>query len=329
MGGGTGTFVVLSGLKKLSSIDLGVVVAMTDSGGSTGKLRDQLGVLPPGDLRQCLVALSDAPILWRKLFLYRFENGDLKGHNFGNIFIAALEKICQSYDQVVETAAYVLQTEGEVIPVTLQRLHLVAEFESGKKITGEGLIDENVNETSRIKRVYLQPSGKANPKAIERIINSDFIIIGPGDLYTSIIPVLLVEGISQAILQTKAKIIYILNLMTKAGQTTEYTASDHLIDLEKYLKRKIDIILVNNGSISKKIIDTYRRHRETVVIDDLGEKDGYQIIREDLVDNREIEKNQVDIVYRSILRHDGGKLARVLEKIFYDQISQDLIQTRP
>ncbi|MCS6956530.1 MAG: YvcK family protein [Patescibacteria group bacterium] len=316
IGGGTGTFVVLSGLKKIPSLNLGVVVAMTDSGGSTGKLRDQLGVLPPGDLRQCLVALSDAPLLWRKLFLYRFDKGDFQGHNFGNLFLAALEKISSNYDQVINTASYVLQTKGEVIPVTHQKLHLVAEYENGKKITGEGLIDENIFETSKIKKVYLKPSGSANKKAIQRIINSDYIVIGPGDLYTSIIPVLLVDGIKQAFAKSKAKIVFIMNLMTKAGQTSGYTALDHINDLEKYLGKKIDIVLINNGLILKKIINIYKKHNEKIVIDNLKDSN-YQVIREDIVDNKLVEKNKVDIVYRSILRHDSNKLAKVLKKIFY------------
>jgi len=196
IGGGTGTFVVLSGLKDYE-LDLSVVVSMMDSGGSTGKLRDQLGVLPPGDLRQCLVALSDAPILWRKLFLYRFETGDFKGHNFGNLFLAALEKVSTSYDEAIQSASYVLKTKGKVFPVTHDKLHLAAEYENGKIVTGEGLIDENHAESSRIKRAYLTPSGTANVKAVEAIENSDYIIVGPGDLYTSIIPVLLVEGIGE------------------------------------------------------------------------------------------------------------------------------------
>jgi len=137
IGGGTGTFVVLSGLKKYP-LDLSVVVTMMDSGGSTGRLRDQLGILPPGDLRQCLVALSDAPLLWRKLFLYRFEKGDLEGHNFGNIFLAALEKVSSNYDEAIETVSYVLKTMGKVIPVTLNKLHLVAEYE--KKIVAGVLL---------------------------------------------------------------------------------------------------------------------------------------------------------------------------------------------
>lgn len=313
IGGGTGTFVVLSGLKDYS-LDLSVVVSMTDSGGSTGKLRDQLGVLPPGDLRQCLVALSDAPMLWRKLFLYRFENGDLKGHNFGNLFLAALEKVCDSYDEAIETVSYVLKTKGKVIPVTYDRLHLAVEYENGKVIKGEGLIDENHTESSRIKKAYLTPIGTASNKAVEAITNSDFIIIGPGDLYTSIIPVLLVKGIYEAIKNSKAKIIFIINLMTKSGQTTHYKASDHINEIKKYLGKNPDFVLLNNGKIQQEILDAYKSYNEEEVEDDL--KDRYfQVIREDLVDNRPVEKNSFDILYRSILRHDSKKVAKVLNNI--------------
>jgi len=314
IGGGTGTFVVLSGLKKYP-LDLSVVVTMMDSGGSTGRLRDQLGILPPGDLRQCLVALSDAPLLWRKLFLYRFEKGDLEGHNFGNIFLAALEKVSSNYDEAIETVSYVLKAMGKVIPVTLNKLHLVAEYENGKKVTGEGLIDENHSEKSRIKNAYLEPQGKANPKAIKSIEESDYIVIGPGDLYTSIIPVLLVKDIKEAMKKSKAKIIYIMNMMTKSGQTTSYKASDHVADLVKYLGREPEVVLINNGEISSDILSTYEHYNEVKVVNDLN-KNGYQIIEKDLVDITKVEKNSSDILYRSILRHDSEKVADVLVRIF-------------
>lgn len=314
IGGGTGTFVVLSGLKKYP-FDLSVVVTMMDSGGSTGRLRDQLGILPPGDLRQCLVALSDAPLLWRKLFLYRFEKGDLEGHNFGNIFLAALEKVSNSYDEAIETASYVLKTKGQVIPVTFNKLHLVAEYENGKKVTGEGLIDENHLEKTKIKNVYLQPQGEANPKAIKNIEESEYIVIGPGDLYTSIIPVLLVNGVKEAIKKSRAKIIFIMNMMTKSGQTTNYKASDHFKDLVKYLDREPDFILINNGNISGEILNSYKRYNEVKVVNDLVEN-GYEIIEKDLVDAKKVEKNTSDVLYRSILRHDSDKVAKTLVSIF-------------
>ena len=314
IGGGTGTFVVLSGLKDYP-LDLSVVVSMMDSGGSTGRLRDQLGILPPGDLRQCLVALSDAPILWRKLFLYRFEKGDLEGHNFGNIFLAALEKVSSSYDEAIETVSYVLKTKGKVIPVTYDKLHLVAEYENGNKVTGEGLIDENHTEKTRIKKIYLEPQGKANSKAIKSIEDSDFIVIGPGDLYTSIISVLLVNGVKRAIKKSQAKIVYIMNLVTKSGQTTSYKATDHLKDLSVYLGQQPDYILINNGNISSDILASYQRYNEVKVENDLGEN-GYQIIEKDLIDNKKIEKNVSDVLYRSILRHDSEKVAETLVSIF-------------
>lgn len=315
IGGGTGTFVVLSGLKKYQ-LDLSVVVTMMDSGGSTGRLRDQLGILPPGDLRQCLVALSDAPLLWRKLFLYRFEKGDLEGHNFGNIFLAALEKVSDSYDKAIETASYVLKTKGKVIPVTFNKLHLVAEYENGQKVTGEGLIDENHSEKSRIKTAYLEPQGNANPVAIKSIEESDYIVIGPGDLYTSIIPVLLVNGVKEAMKKSRAKIVYIMNMMTKSGQTTNYKASDHVKDLVIYLGREPDYVLINNGAISEEILSSYKKYNEVKVVNDLN-KNGYQIVEKDLVDAKKVEKNSSDILYRSILRHDSEKVAGELKKIFY------------
>ncbi len=316
LGGGTGTFVVLSGLKN-DSLDLSVVVSMSDSGGSTGKLRDQLGVLPPGDLRQCLVALSDAPALWRRLFLYRFEKGDLKGHNFGNLFLAALEKVSTSYDEAIKTASYVLKTKGNVIPVTLDKVHLVAEYVNGKVVTGEGFIDENHFENSRIKKAYLSPEANANTKAIRAITSSNYIIIGPGDLYTSIIPVLLVKGVREAIQSSSAKVIFVMNLMTKAGQTTDYKASDSVSDLRKYLGRDPDVVLINKEMIPKDILKSYEQFHEVPIENDLDpDKVAYKIIEKDLIDSTVNNKSESDILYRSILRHDSQKVNEVLLKLF-------------
>lgn len=315
LGGGTGTFVVLSGIKSLP-IDLGVIVTMMDSGGSTGRLRDQLGVLPPGDLRQCLVALSDAPELWRKLFLYRFEKGDFEGHNFGNIFLSALEKVSENYNQVLETASYVLKTKGKVIPVTFDKTNLCAEYENGIILKGESHIDENHKETSRIKNAFLEPSASANPHALQRIKESNLIIIGPGDLYTSIIPILLVDGMKENIQDSHAKIVYVMNLMTKSGQTSNYTATDHINDLEHYLGRKPDHIIINNGKIPEDIIQWYTDHHEKPVVNNLDKSfcNG-SIIEKDVVDNATIEKSRADVLTRSVLRHDSQKLASIIQEL--------------
>lgn len=312
LGGGTGTFVVLSGLKQYD-VDLGAVVTMTDSGGSTGKLRVQLGVLPPGDLRQCFVALSEAPDLWRKLFLYRFENGDFAGHNFGNIFMSALEKVSTNYDEVLKTVGFVLKSKGHVIPVTYETTHLCVQYENGVVLKGEGYIDENLHEKSRIMRAFLEPVVGAHESALQRIRESDCVVIGPGDLYTSIIPVLLPEGMKQALKETSAKLIYVVNLMTKSGQTVNYSARDHVADLESYLGRKIDIIISHDGPIEERIIDWYEDHHEHPVHDDLG-KD-VRVVRASVADNTTVEKSKSDTLTRSILRHDSKKLAAILMKV--------------
>ncbi|OGK17320.1 hypothetical protein A2774_03925 [Candidatus Roizmanbacteria bacterium RIFCSPHIGHO2_01_FULL_39_12c] len=315
IGGGTGTFVVLSGLKQYP-VDLGVIVTMMDSGGSTGRLRDQLGVLPPGDLRQCLVALSEAPMLWRQLFLYRFETGDFKGHNFGNLFLSALEKVSKDYNEVLRTAAFVLKIKGEVLPVTFDKVHLGVRYQSGKIVKGENEIEENIREKSPITQVFLDKQARPNIRALNRLKNSDVIIIGPGDLYTSIIPVLLVKGVKEQIVKCQAKIVFIMNLMTKSGQTNDYTASDHLDILAFYLGRTPDIVLLNKQPIPASTLNWYKKNNEKYVVDDL--QSNYfsgKIIIGDLIDITKFAKSKSDLLTRSILRHDSTKLAKVIMEI--------------
>ena len=318
-GGGTGTYVVLSGLKKYP-LDLGVVVTMMDSGGSTGRLRDQLKVLPPGDLRQCLLALSEASLLWRKLFLYRFEKGDLAGHNFGNIFLSALEKNCKNYQEVLKTAAFILKIKGEVLPVTFEQVEIGVMYENGKIVWEEKNIDTNYQEKSRIVDVFIKPkNAKTNKLAEKRILDSDVLIIAPGDLYSSVIPIFQFQGIKKAIKKSKAKIVYVMNLMTKSGQTSNYKASDHIFDLEKYLERRIDMIVLNNKSIPQEVINWYQKEGEKPVVDDLKNFNfSAKIIKGDVLDTRFYGKDKnekfVDKRVRSLLRHDPNKLAKILLK---------------
>jgi uncharacterized cofD-like protein len=260
--------------------------------------------------------LSDAPELWRKLFLYRFEKGDLKGHNFGNIFLSALEKVCDNYDTVVDTASYVLDIKGKVIPITFDKAQLCVKYVNGKVLKGEGIIDENNDETSSIEDAFLEPNVNVNPEALNSILDSDYIIVGPGDLYTSVVPVLIVDGVKRAITESKAKIIYNLNLMTKMGQTTGYSATRFLKDITKYLGRQPDYVVVNNGDIPKNILEWYSSQKEMPVKNDLQDYhfSGY-IINADVVNRTELVKNHVDSLTRSILRHDTDKLKKVLLKI--------------
>jgi len=314
LGGGTGTFIVLSGLKEYP-FELSAIITMMDSGGSTGRLRDQLGVLPPGDLRQSLIALSEASLLWRKLFLYRFEAGDFIGHNFGNIFLSALEKVSKDYKEVIKTASFILKTKGKVIPVTFDKTNLVAKYANGKILKGESMIDANIEKENKIQEAYLEPKANANPEALKTIEKSDYIVIGPGDLYTSLIPVLLVDGIKEALQKTKAKIIFVVNLMTKLGQTHNYKISDHLQDLEKYLGRSPNFLLINKGKIPENIIEWYQDHEEEVVIDDLNNSFFGKVIKENLISSTVFDKVDSDRLSRSVLRHSSKKLARIINKI--------------
>lgn len=321
IGGGTGTFVVLSGIKKYP-LDISAIVSIMDSGGSTGRLRDQYGVVPPGDVRQCLVALSEASELWRKLFLYRFENGDFVGHNFGNIFLTALEKNAQDYQEVIDTASYILQTKGTVIPVTFDKVHLCVKYEDGEIIETEELIDTAFHKTSRIQDIFLKPSARANKAGLSAIHGADFLILGPGDLYTSLIPNLVVSGLKESIVTSSAKIVVIVNLMTKRGQTTNYTASDHIRDLEKYLGRNVDFVIINNTSIPPEVNAFYAKHGEKEVLDDLEAykqqtNARFETIRADLVSHSMYNQSLVDSVPRSLLRHDSKKVARVIREVVH------------
>jgi len=321
IGGGTGSFVALTGLKKYP-VDLSAIVTMSDSGGSNKRIRDEFGLLPTSDIRQCLVALSDEngnTGLLRQLFMYRFSKGEgISGMTFGNLFMAALSDIVGSQEEAIRQTGKVLRIRGTVIPVSFTKTNLFAEYTDGKILTEEYLIDEPPlgSVTSRIKKVYLKPKTKVNPQAIEAIKKADYIVIGPGDLYTSIIPNLLVGGITKALSETKAKKVYALNLMTKYGQTTDYKASDHIATLEKYTyKNIVDAVLVNTQKPSKEALKWYRDFEEYPVVDNLGNIKSTKIIRAPLLKNAIIEKDSSDSLKRSIIRHDPEKLASAIMEL--------------
>lgn len=317
IGGGTGTFVVLSGLKKYN-VELAAIITMMDSGGSSGKLRDELGVLPPGDVRQCLVALAKSSRLLREMFNYRFEEGGLKGHTFGNIFLSTLTKTTGSMKKAIEEVGKILRIQGRVIPVTYTKSDLGIELEDGTIIEGETHIDEVEarEKRAKIKRAFLKPEAEANPDAVAAIKEADAIIIGPGDLYTSIIPNLLVTGIQAAIKNSKGKKIYVLNLMTKYGQTTRHTAIDHVQDLKQYIgEDQLDAVLVNKKTPNKEALAWYKDFDEHPVEDDLGEKNEYRVVRKNLIKDVILEIEPSDSLKRSIIRHDSEKLAKAITEI--------------
>ncbi|HSX39663.1 MAG TPA: gluconeogenesis factor YvcK family protein [Candidatus Saccharimonadales bacterium] len=317
IGGGTGTFVVLSGLKNYP-VDLTAIVTMMDSGGSTGRLRDQLGVLPPGDLRQALVALSSSDKIWRDLFSYRFDAGDLDGHNFGNIFLSALEKASGSIVTGIDLAEKILETRGNVVPVTLDKVHRCVRLKNKKIIEGETFIDEVHVKRSPIEHCYLKPQALPNPEALRAIEEADFIIIGPGDLYTSIIPNLLVTGIAATLKLSKGKKIYVSNLMTKFGQTDGYKVSNHLAKIDQYIGKKvIDYVFINSAQPDRQILKWYESAGDVVVVKDDMHKSSTRIVRGDFLNNTKYEQSLSDRLKRSLIRHDSEKLAKALVDIFF------------
>ncbi|MEX1052612.1 MAG: gluconeogenesis factor YvcK family protein [Patescibacteria group bacterium] len=321
IGGGTGTFTALLGLKRYP-VSLSAIVTMMDDGGSSGTLRDELGVLPPGDIRQCIIALAKSTRLLRELFDYRYSNGVLKGHTFGNIFISTLEKQSGSLKKAIKVVGDILNIRGKVIPVTYGKSTLCVQLDDGKIIKGEHHIDvsDNIVERDKIQKAFLLPKPKPNEDAITAIKKSDYILIGPGDLYTSVIPNLLVPRIASAIKKSKAKKIYVLNIMTKFGQTTKYTAKDHLNDLEKYLgKGVIDIVLLNSEKPSNKALAWYKNFKEVPVVDDIDKSNDYKVYSAKLIKDLLINGSKKgDELRRSIIRHDPHKLAKKILDIIGD-----------
>lgn len=316
IGGGTGTFVALKGLKHTPH-HLTAIVAMSDSGGSNKRIRDEFGLLPTSDIRQCLVALSNenggAGIL-RKLFMYRFEKGEgITGMTFGNLFMAALSDILGSQAEAIRQTANVLRIHGQVIPVTLTKTNLFAEYENGKVITEEHLIDEPSHDGKlKIVKVYLHPKASANPDAIEAIKVADLIVLGPGDLYTSLIPNLLVSNISEAIKKSHAKKVYVMNLMTKFGQTYNFTGQDHLNVLKEYLDDQINAVIVNDAPLSSQALAAYAKYHEIPVLDNLKESQHMRIVRGSVASRRVTTKSKSDVLVRSLIRHDSTRLADAL-----------------
>lgn len=316
MGGGTGTYVALSGLKEFTK-HLTAVVTVTDSGGSSGRLRDQFGFLPVGDLRQGLAALaSDGGEAWiRKLLLYRFNRGEgLNGHNLGNLVLTALTDLAGSEAKAVEIAAQIFRLAGRVLPVSLDNIQLVATYEDGTTVVGEHEIDEPAKENLDKQIVDLQVVPKAwiYEEADKAIGEADLILIGPGDLYTSLLPHLLVEGVKEALTSRKGRLVYAVNLMTRLGQTRGYTASTHLKKLTSFLGGDPDFVLVNNAPIAKHFTDAYAKQGEFPVEDDLENNASYRVVRQDLLADEEHSKSLGDTLKRSFLRHHPKKLAKAL-----------------
>lgn len=301
IGGGTGLSTLLRGIKEYTE-NLTAIVTVADDGGSSGRLRKEMGILPPGDIRNCLVALADAEPLMQRLFQYRFGENDppeLAGHSFGNLFIAAMCSITGDFEVAVKESSRVLAVRGRVLPSTLDDVVLCAELDDGSVVRGESFIPRCGR---AIRRVFLEPAdAKALSEAVEAIEDADMIILGPGSLFTSVIPNLLVRGITEAIRESPATKAYVCNVMTQPGETDGYTASDHVrAILEHVGDGVIDYVIVNQGEVPRSLQERYRMEGSFPVVPDVERLSslGIEFIGGDFVSEN------------NLARHDPAKLAR-------------------
>lgn len=312
IGGGSGQFILLSGLRDLEDTLTTAIVSMMDSGGSTGRLRDELGILPPGDILKCILALSPYQDACRSILLKRFKKDRrLAGHSAGNMLLTMLSRYTGNFPAGVTALAEILDVDGTILPVTLDRATLVAELTDGKRIYGEEAIDlPRGNQRERIKDVFLVPHHHATisvyPPVLDAIAQADYIFIGPGDLFTSIIPNLIVPGVKEALQNTGAKIYFTINIMTKFGETHHFSGKDFVAKLEERLGRKVDGIIGNNTKPIQKILDIYSRQKSDFV--NIDTTDPFWA-------HRNIHLTDVLDTNAMIVRHDTEKLSHIIQKI--------------
>ncbi|MGE5630461.1 MAG: gluconeogenesis factor YvcK family protein [Caulobacteraceae bacterium] len=312
IGGGTGLSVLLRGIKRYTS-DITAIVTVSDDGGGSGALREDMGILPPGDIRNCIVALANTEPIMEQLMQYRFAEGKLKGQSFGNLFIAAMNDICGSFDGAVKEVSNVLAVTGKVLPVTLDDVVLYAELEDGTVIRGESQIPiKQQAANKKIKRVFTKPSNcKPMPEALKEIRDADLIILGPGSLYTSIIPNLLVRNMVKAINSSDALKIYVSNIMTQQGETIGYSLSEHLKAINEHTDNlSIDYAIANTGRIPDYLLEKYRTENAApVAIDyDIIKGMGVKVIKGDFIS-----------ISNGYLRHNFNELAKQIFRVLNEE----------
>ena len=310
IGGGTGMSVLLRGLKEHTD-NISAIVTVGDDGGSSGRLRENFGVLPPGDFRNCLIALSDDETLVRDLFQYRFDRGEgLEGHSFGNLFIAAMTDITGNFEAALEEFSRVLAVHGRVLPATNANIHLSAKLFDGTVIDGESNIGTN---GGVIQELMIRPhDAAAVPAVIEAILDAEMIVIGPGSLYTSILPNLLVKGIAEAVVNAGAQRLYICNVATEHGETIGYTVADHVAALQKHTGRTIvDYVVANSGTA------------------ELGPPYKGRLVQNDEYGIEHAKVVTADLIDRNIpVRHDAGKLADCILGVYHKKVPEAVVKTR-
>lgn len=307
IGGGTGLSTLLKGIKNYSS-EITALVTMADDGGGSGVLRRSVGMLPPGDVRNCLLALSDIEPEMNTLLSHRFEKGELKGQSFGNLFLLAMNEIYGSFEEAVKMASSILRVKGTVMPITVNDVNIEATYDDKSKAFGESILPaEAIKDNKKIKRVELCPKDvEPIDGALDAIMKADIILIGPGSLYTSVIPNLLVKGVKEAILSSSAKKIYVQNVMTQHGETDEMSIKDHIEAIYEHSAKLIDAVIINNKILSDALKQKYLDEcQEQIFLTN----DDKKFLDEERVDHIEGDCLDDDEDY---VRHDSDKLARMI-----------------
>ncbi len=312
IGGGSGQFALLSGLRHLKELNISAVVSMMDSGGSTGRLRDELGILPPGDILKCILALSPHQEIARAILLKRFKSDRrLLGHNAGNMLLTMLSRYTGSFPSGINALAEILDARGQILPVTIDRATLVAELTDGTRVFGERAIDmPRGTQREKIRDVYLVPhhsdSISVYPPVLDAIHQADFIILGPGDLFTSIIPNLIVPGLPEALCKSSAPLFFVINIMTKYGETNNFKALDFIDKLEQHTGREIDGVIYNACRPETSLLEQYYQQKsEFVEMEKNDPRWG----------NRKIYAADLLETSGGIIRHDSNKLSILIQRI--------------
>lgn len=319
VGGGTGSFTLLSGLKKYP-VDLSAIVSMADDGGSTGVLRDELGVLPPGDVRQCLVALSQSSEEMRRLMNYRFSEGGLSGHSFGNLLLSALEKIHGSFSAGVNEAMKILNVVGEVIPVTNHDAQLRLRLQDGVILEGEDAINHSDIQRAGVAEMGYVARVGANKKAIDRVRHADAIIIGPGNHYCSILPNFAIASFARAVRESSAKVVYVANLTNKKGHTARWNVEDYVTSLEGYIgKGRTDFVIVNTKKPKKELVEKYERAEGKNMLvscerEKMDTQRTYKMALARVISDVVPKAQPGDAIaaLRAFIRHDSDRLAKAI-----------------
>lgn len=321
LGGGTGSFTLLSALKTLTP-DITAVVNMSDDGGSTGVLRDELGVLPPGDIRQCLVALADDETshILRQLFTFRFTEGALAGHSFGNLFLSAAEKMTDDFNEAVRLAGEVLHITGRVLPGTLDNVRLAIAW-GAQKVQGQATIDamDFKGREKERPRLFLEPAGTLNPAVATVLAEADLVVVAPGDIYTSLGPLLVVNGMAEALVAARAPKVYVCNLVVNPRQTRDWSVVDHARELDRLAAKPfITHILYNTGVPDTKLLARYNKAGERMVAMKADQPaEPYTLTGRDLLSRRVVRTVPGDklAAKRSFIRHDGAAVARAIAEL--------------